>query len=220
MTYNYRSIVNHVLRKTEFTPVSETIDSQFTGTNIDPFVDRVKDWTNEVYLEICNAGYWRFLETEASFSTVNNQENYSLAADCQPGKIIDFRETHTPSILSRIDFKDIDKRFPDTSKTTNMIPQYYYFVGNTLFLYPIPDRTLTIKYRYYKAVSDLVDPTDVPLIPEHWKWVLVNGILIRANQYLQDQSVTDIQFQYMNGLIQMRAANRADRMKRNSIQPY
>lgn len=220
MTYNFRSVVNHVLRKTEFGPVSEIVDAQFTGDNVDPIVDRIKDWTNEVYTEICNSGYWRFLEAEASLSTVVDQETYTLASDCLVNRIINVRQMQTPSLLQRIDFKMIDKLYPDTSDTSTNTPLYYYFENNNISFFPIPDRVMTIKYRYYKTVTEMSHPTDVPLIPEHWKWVLVNGVLIRANQYLQDQSLADVQIQYFNGLLQMRAHNRADRQQKNSIQPY
>lgn len=220
MAYNYRSVVNHVLRKTEFAAVSETTDSEFIGSNIDPIVERIKDWVNEVYLEICNSGYWRFLETEASITTITGQESYTIATDCQVDRIINIRETETPTYLSRIDFKEIDKSYPDTTQTQQGIPNSYYFVGNKLYLFPIPSSEATIKYRYYKTVTELENPTDVPDIPECWKWVLVNGALIRANQYLQDQSLRDVQMQYYNGLLQMRSANRADRQQKNNIKPY
>lgn len=220
MTYNFRSVVNHVLRKTEFGPVSETIDAQFTGDNVDPIVDRIKDWTNEVYTEICNSGYWRFLETESSFSTLIDQETYTLDADCLVNRIINVREMETPSLLNRIDFKAIDKSYPDTSDTSTGTPSYYYFENNEMSLFPVPNAVITINYRYYKTVTEMSEATDVPLIPEHWKWVLVNGVLVRANQYLQDQSFADVQIQYFNGLLQMRAHNRADRQHKNAIQPY
>lgn len=220
MVYNYRSVVNHVLRKTEFAPVSETVISQFEGSNVDPIVDRIKDWTNEVYIEICNSGYWRFLETQSSFNTVVGQESYSLASNCQVNRIIDVRETVTPTLLNRIDFKDIDNTYPDTSQTTNNKSWYYYFFNNMIYLYPIPDSIFTVKYRYYKTVSELANATDIPAIPEQWKWVWINGILIRANQFLQDQTVTEAQIQYFNGLLQMRAANRGDVQHKNSIKPY
>lgn len=220
MTYNFRSVVNHVLRKTEFGPVSESIDAQFTGDNVDPIIDRIKDWTNEVYTEICNSGYWRFLETEGTFLTVIGQETYPLATNCIVNRLINVREIKTPSILRRIDFKSIDQSYPDTSESSSGTPVYYYFQNNNMSLFPVPDSVMTIKYRYYKTVTEMIDATDIPLIPEHWKWVLVNGVLIRANQYLQDQSFADVQVQYFNGLLQMRAHNRADRQHKNSIQPY
>ncbi|MEW5820328.1 MAG: hypothetical protein AB1782_09070 [Cyanobacteriota bacterium] len=220
MTYNYRCVVNNVLRKTEFGPVSETNDSEFNGINVEPIVDRIKDWTNEVYIEICNSGFWRFLETEASFSTVIGQQNYSVADNCQVNRIINVREIHTPSLLRRIDFKDIDKCYPDTLQTTSATPRYYYFLDNTIYLYPVPNSVITVKYRYYKMVSELINSTEVPEIPEQWKWVWVNGVLVRVNQYLQDQSLNTAQMHYYDGLLQMRAANRADIQRKNSINPY
>lgn len=219
MVYNFRFVVNHVLRKTEFGPVSESIDAEFTGTNVDPIVDRIKDWVNEVYLEICNAGFWRFLETEGTINTTASQEAYTLAPDCRPERVINVRETLSPKMLVRADFKDIDRQYPDTVSNTPQVPQYYYFVNDQIYLYPVPDRNMVVKYRYYRTVEDLQNPEDVPVIPENWKWVLVNGVMIRANQYLQDQSYADAQMQYFNGMLQMRAANRADRQKRNSIKP-
>lgn len=220
MTYNFRTIVNHVLRKTEFGPVSETIESQFTGNAVDPLVDRIKDWTNEVYIEMCNLGYWRFLEAQGTITTSAGVENYSLPSNCQANRIIDVMEMETPSLLKRTDFKAIDDRYPDTTLPSRSIPDSYYFVNNSLYLFPVPETAITIKFRYYKTVSELVNATDVPEIPEHWKWVLVNGILVRANQYLQDQSTGDAQLQYLTGLIQMRAENRADRQNKKTIRPY
>jgi hypothetical protein len=219
MTYNFRTIVNHVLRKTEFAPVSESVDSEFSGNNIDPFVERVKDWTNEVYFEIVNSGYWRFLESESLINTVEGQVNYLLASDCSANRIINVRETSTPALLKRKDFKDIDILHPDVSQTTSSTPVYYYFVNNQIYFHPVPDREITVKYRYYKTACELVYPEDVPAIPEHWKWVLVNGVLVKANQYLQDQTTEHAQIQYLNSLLQMRAANRADRQNKNRFKP-
>lgn len=218
MAYNYITLVNHILRKTEFNAVDETDSTQFMGVGVDPIVQRVKDWVNEVYVEICNSGYWRFLEAEGTISLVQDQVSYDLSSDCLPGRVITVRDVSNDRLLRRIDFKDVDAI--SYSGETTEYPLAYYFVANKMHVYPTPSSAATIKYRYYKTVPELVNAEDVPSVPEAWKWVIIHGVMVRVNEFLEDQSAKISHMKYVEGLTQMRAENRGDRQRKNSIKPY
>ncbi len=54
-------------------------------------------------------------------------------------------------------------------------------------LYPIPSSAKTLYYEYYTTIPGLHNDSDVPLIPEKWHVVLIQGVLEKVYQYLNKE---------------------------------
>lgn len=65
-------------------------------------------------------------------------------------------------------------------------PGYFRHIGTTqLNLYPTPQQTLGINVSYEQQVVTLVNPTDVLVIPEDGRDMVVAGVNYLANMYLK-----------------------------------
>lgn len=56
-----------------------------------------------------------------------------------------------------------------------------------LSLYPIPSSAKTLYYEYYTTIQGLHNDSDVPLLPEKWHVVVVQGVLEKVYQYLNKE---------------------------------
>lgn len=91
-----------------------------------------------------------------------------------------------------IPYKDvdyIDDLYADTDDTTihpTGKPQYWYFYGQTLRLFPVPAGAYTLSLRYYKHPTALSADGDVPSIPSNFEELIVVGAAYRTMQVKDD----------------------------------
>lgn len=114
---------------------------------------------------------------------------YSLASDAD--RIIDMYEAIQDRQLAYVDPRDLDGHFPDPTSTGT--PQAYTLLGfdsNNYWrasFYPIPDATINVQYRYYRAVADLSADADVPALPAKWHQAIVFvALAMFGHPYIDD----------------------------------
>ena len=64
-----------------------------------------------------------------------------------------------------------------------------------LILYPKPSAAGTIKYHYYKRTHDMVHDNDIPELPEEFNEGIVQGALMQAHQYDEEEGLASISSQ-------------------------
>lgn len=69
--------------------------------------------------------------------------------------------------------------YPDRDTFTS-IPIHYRVIGNNLHLFPTASTTVTVEVYYRQEPADLVNDTDVPIIPSRYRDAIVNGALAFA----------------------------------------
>ncbi len=69
-------------------------------------------------------------------------------------------------------YHDERQRFWDQD-ATGAVEAYSLWSGELRF-YPLPSKAESFTLRYYQKWSDLVDPTDTPVIPETWHDLLAD----------------------------------------------
>lgn len=150
---------------------------------------------------------WDFLKKVETVTTASGTDTYSLAAECI---VYDVRDTTNSLPLKFIKEMDLDKY--DPLQTQTGAPYFYLTAGQSqasasavplqqIRLFPIPGGTYTILVRSYKRLSDLVNDTDISLIPPAFHELLVN---YAANIHFSSQGDSRAQEQldlYENGLL-------------------
>ena len=216
----FLQLINAVLREineVEITTVSSTRGIQTS----------VKDFINKAQRDIINSEVeWPFTVVSQSFTTTAGTAEYSRESDAKTVDYDSFTVQESASTaekrLKYLSFNEYLERRneadtnPDTS--VRALPEFIYKTPDQkLGLSPVPDvSTYTVRYYYYKTVSDMSANTDTPTIPERFHDVIVN----RARYYTH-MLRSDVQFSqlalkdYVDGLGRMRIEliNRKDYMR-------
>ena len=216
----FLQLINAVLREineVEITTVSSTRGIQTS----------VKDFINKAQRDIINSEVeWPFTVVSQSFTTTAGTAEYSRESDAKTVDYDSFTVQESASTSERklkyLSFNEYLERRneadtnPDTS--SRALPEFIYKTPDQkLGLSPVPDvSTYTVRYYYYKTVSDMSANTDTPTIPERFHDVIVN----RARYYTH-MLRSDVQFSqlalkdYVDGLGRLRIEliNRKDYMR-------
>jgi len=119
---------------------------------------------------------------------------YDLPANCY--KVFDVRQTNTPAKLTCLGIYSIDLFQPDINTTSN--PTGYFLFGmdprvsasaakqEQMAFFPCPDSIYNIQIRYLMETTDLVNQSDVTIIPPRYTGVLLDGAEWLGNKYLND----------------------------------
>jgi len=216
----FLELINAVLREineVEITTVSSTRGIQTS----------VKDFINKSQRDIINSEVeWPFTVVNQSFTTTAGTGEYSRESDAKTVDYDSFTVQESASTaekqLKYLSFNEYLERRneadtnPDTG--SRALPEFVYKTPDQkIGLSPVPDvSTYTVRYYYYQTTSDLVNNTDVSVIPERFHDVIVN----RARYYTH-MLRSDIQFaqladrDYKEGLLRLRVEliNRKDYMR-------
>lgn len=72
-------------------------------------------------------------------------------------------------------------------------------------IWPIPDDTYNIPYKYFRVAPVLSDNNDIPIIPEKWHFVLEDGLVWRGTDYQGKANMPDLRNQFLMDLQMMKA---------------
>jgi len=156
------------------------------------FKDNAREYFNLVAKDITGRVQWSWMFQDASITTSNGTRAYSLASDVlEPLSFRDETEDRPLRISSVLDTDVLDPDEDESGeaqlvvlKNLNSSTGYW-----DVDIYPTPDSTNTISYRYYRFIPDLDsggadDATD--LAPKFPAWVqpaLIYGV---AGLYLSE----------------------------------
>lgn len=88
-------------------------------------------------------------------------------------------------VLTYRDIREIDGLYTDptdTTRHTTTIPDLWYYFGETIRVFPVPDDAYTATLRYYKKPTALSADADVPDLPSEFEELLVVGAAYRVMQ--------------------------------------
>lgn len=194
MAYDFQGVVNDVL--IELNEV--TLDTTTDFNNAIGFHAAVKNYVNRTVHDIAQEedNRWEYLATEGSQVLLTDGTfEYSAPAD---SAFIDYNSFYIAkdALLTNPDATDIEQmpyeRFRDSwfTRNFNMDSTEYgkpdYVIRNTDndFFINIPaGEAYTLKFTYFKNPTALSAATDVPEVPERFRYVLVDGALIYGNRF-------------------------------------
>jgi len=180
---------NIVGSQTNFT--SSMVNRKFFCDNSTYVILSVTD-TTHLTLKTNYAG------VSGSYSYKIYQDEYDLASDV--GNILSVRQEYYPQKLIGVNVEYLDKYYP--MRKDFGYPYFYCKLNNNkIALYPIPNQARNIYYRYKKIVSDMVNDSDVPVIPEQYRYVLAKGALYMTAKSLDMPDIgKDYQVEYQQAI--------------------
>lgn len=154
---------------------------------------QVKVWLNnaqrEVQKRLVKAGqnyYTKCVQT----SLVVGQNEYVLPSD--------FKKEHRLEVVISGSFpnESINPILPITRNQTDLIsngtgvPQFYYFRKNRVVIWPSPDSTYTMRLEYTYLVTDMVNDTDVPDVPDSYHELI--ALLAAQDGFIKDGRASEL----------------------------
>lgn len=176
-----------------------------TNMKIDPkgriwWDSDVNDAINTALLEIQKdwSYNWQENQTETSFPTVVDTQEYSLPVDLQRIRLV----RNSWSILDSTTKENLKRVYKEFTGGT---PTQYYVSQNVLWLHPFPKTSETVDITYNKRLPELVNDTDELPYPDDfivaivnyaaydlfssiWNTENLNRAAIRKNRYDEEQS--------------------------------
>jgi hypothetical protein len=154
---------------------------------------RQDQYINQAYLELCEEEPWPFLETTASGA--------APLAIADLGSIASVVNSASNTVLFRSDRRTLLDAYNDL--TTSGTPSWYYVTnGTTLNTYPVGG---TLAVRYWKVPVELQAVGDVPVIPQRYRNLIVDGAARRAYQDKDNFQAADaVEAERMRGVERMR----------------
>ena len=152
------------------------------NTGSSTFKDSARDYLNLVTQDIASREKWNWLFKSSTFNTTNGTRTYSLASDVVAP--LSFRNTTEDHVILIMSTQDVDAADPDAS--VNGDPRWAAIdgvdgSGNVeVTLYPEPDSTDTIAYRYYSSIPTFTVSNDndsiTPYVAAVCQPALIHGI--------------------------------------------
>ena len=183
-----------------------TIDEMFTEMDLYGFEDFDDDakliLINEAYFDIVTREAWPFMEGLTNITQPANDDTLNVPTNFQA--VLSLVDSTNNIVLEpeRNDVIEKNIRLNDTTGT----PTKYYFVGDTLYLYPSDNTGTTYRLYYIKSPSVLTTsslPADI-LIPVRHHSIIVYGALVKAFLVNDDPQAAVFQNMFESRYMQMR----------------
>ena len=227
MAYTYLDITNEVIARMNEVALTSTNFTSARGFQV-----QCKNAVNDAINYINQREFgWPFTHATTTQTLVAGQTRYTIPADTQSVDYDTFRISKDDTLgvsgitLRIMDYKEYTQKYIEQETTTNVgaVPIYVFrSPDNNYGLYPYPDKAYTLTFEYYKKPTALSAHGDVPLVPEQYRQVIVDGATAYAYQYRGEAQQYGINFsRFDDGIKQMQTIllNRADYVRSTYI-PY
>lgn len=226
MAYTYLDITNEVLAR--FNEVALT-SSNFSSAR--GFQTQCKNAVNDAINYIFQREFgWGFSHSEQTETLVAGTSRYNFNSTVYYADYETFRISKDESLgvagvsLRVLDYKEYVDKYIDQETTSDVggVPIFVFRTPNNNYgLYPYPDAAYTLKYDAYVKPTALSATTDVPLIPEQFRQVIVDGATAYGYQYRGEAQQYGINFaRFEDGIKHMQSIllNRTDYVRSTYIQ--
>jgi len=188
-TYNFLGLVNDVCVRLNEEPLTEA-----NFNNVDGFYTAAKMYVNAAIRDINQLEYnWPFNHntTELYLDAGINRYQYPAEAkvvDLDSMRIVpDAALGVQASKLNQIQYNEYIKRYIDEeykSADQGAVPTKVAMSQAREFVFvPSPDKEYEVQFEYFIYPVDLVNPTDVPTIPERFRHVIVDGAMYHSYMF-------------------------------------
>ena len=218
MPYTYLDITNEVIARFNEVPLSVGGFATARGFQI-----QCKNAVNDAIDYINTSEFsWPYNHATQTDTLVAGTTRYTPPATSKHVDYDTFRLVKDDSLgvsggkLELLDYKDYLSRYIDQEDTSDVgsVPRYIFRTpDNNYGLYPYPDKAYSLRYEYYGYGTTLSDGGDVPLIPEQYRSVIVDGATAYGYQYRGETQQHQLNFQrFEAGIKNMRSllGNRTD----------
>ena len=226
MAYDYIGLVNDVNRRLNEVELTTTNFGTATGE-----YSMIKDAVNASIRYINQHEYeWPFNHVTAEETMTAGVVRYAFPTDAKTVDFDSFRikrnatlgnDTKRLGILSYEEYlsKHVDIEY--NTSANRAMPDFVFRTPNQEFGFvKNPDKAYEYAYEYYRLPVDLINTTDVPTVPEQFRYIIVNGAMHFAYMFrgeTQESQVT--QQRFMEEIKSMRSlyVNRYDYLRSTAI---
>ena len=218
MAYDYLDITNEVIAR-----MNEVSLTAANFTTARGFQVQCKNAVNDSINYINQREFgWPFTHLTNTQTLVAGQTRYSIPTTSQSVDYDTFRISRDNTLavagttLRILDYKEYTQKYISQETTTSIgsVPKFVFRTPDNKYgLYPYPDKAYTLRYEYYSYGTALTDASDVPLIPEQYRTVIVDGATAYGYQYRGESTQHQLNFQrFEAGIKSMRSllGNRTD----------
>ena len=200
MAYNYLELVNSVARRlneTELTSTNFSTAKGFYATIKDAVNSSIRD-INQYYL------YWPYNHNSDEITLVAGETRYSFADEAKYVDFDTFRVKRDTSLdvgrarkLRKITYVEYVDRYIDqedeTDTTKGGVPEFVFRSQDGYFgIIPMPDKAYRGEYEYFLHPVNLSLHDDVPMIPEPYKYVIVDGAMYYCYMFRDNMEMASI----------------------------
>ena len=227
MAYDYIGLVNDVNRRLNEVELTSSNFATAVG-----FYSSVKESVNNAIRFINQEQYeWPYNHVEQEDTLVAGSIRYPTPSDAKTIDYDSFRikrddtlgnDTKRLKIISYEEYLDkfIDLEY-NTSTSIRQLPDFVFRAPNQEFGFvKNPDKAYEYVYEYYRLPVDLINATDVPSVPEQFRYVIADGSMYYAYLFRGNTQDANIQQQkFEAGIKNMRTLyiNRYDYLRDTRI---
>lgn len=124
------------------------------------------DLTNEALQAISTEFDWPWLDASTTFDTANGTATYTPPADWMRTRGLCIDGFDAMEYRSLIELREWPTSITD-------VPRYFHVNAEQLTLRPVPGSVNTVTHDYVKIEPALANPTDTPLMPSQFHYVIV-----------------------------------------------
>lgn len=225
MAYNYLDLTNEVLARFNEVGLTEGGFNSARGFQVQ-CKNAVNDAINYLNQREFN---WPFNHTSTSVILVADQTRYTIPLTAKTVDYDTFRISKDTALssngvsLKQLNYYEYVDKYISQEDTSDVgsVPEYVVRTpDNNFLLYPYPDKAYTLKYEYYKSTVQLSNASSVPVIPEQFRQVIVDGATAYGYQYRGEAQQYSINFdRFDRGITNMQTilSNRADYIRSTVI---
>ena len=226
MAYDYIGLVNDVNRR--LNEVELTTNNFATATGE---YGMIKDAVNASIRYINQHEYeWPYNHVTAEETMTAGVVRYAFPTDAKTIDFDSFRikrdatlgnDTKRLAILSYEEYlnKHVDIEY--NTSANRGLPDFVFRAPNQEFGFvKNPDKAYEYVYEYYRLPVDLINTTDVPTVPEQFRYIIVNGAMYFAYMFRgETQESQVVQQRFMEEIKSMRSlyVNRYDYLRSTAI---
>ena len=213
MAYDYISLVNDINRRLNEVELTATNFPTATG-----YYSFAKDSVNASIRHINQEEYeWPWNHVEETEVLAVGEVRYSMPYDSKTINMNTFRvkrdadlnvETVKLKVMSYEEWLDkyADSEYNSSSSTFG-IPMYVVRTpSREIIFYPAPDKEYEVVYEYFRTGYDLESSTDVPTLPEQYRYTIVDGAMYYVYQFRGDTQAAQLALQkFEQGIKQLRS---------------
>lgn len=213
MAYDYLGLVNDINRRLNEVELTSSNFAATTG-----FYSFAKDAVNSAIRHIQQEEYeWPWNHVEETEVLLAGETRYSYPYDAKTINMNSFRikrddtlatNTIKLKVLSYEEYLDkhVDTEYNSSSTGT---PRYIVRApSRELLVVPTPDKDYELIYEYYTMGFDLELHSDVPNLPEQYRYVIVDGAMYYVYQFRGDMQASQLAMQkFTQGIKHLRSIN-------------
>lgn len=227
MAYDYIGLVNDVNRRLNEVELTSSNFASTTG-----YYSFAKDAVNSSVRHINQEEFeWPWNHVEETETLVPGTVRYGFPYDAKNINMNTFRIRRNQSLnvsttkLKILAYEEYLEKFSDSEYNTGAdnrsTPSYVVRAPSREFIvYPNPDKAYELTYEYYRDAYDLENSTDVPNLPEQYRYVIVDGAMYYVYQFRGDTQAAQLSLgKFQQGIKHLRSLhiNRTDYLRDSRV---